>query len=1018
MNADPNIGLVIGDGSNNVTLRQDNTKGGQIEVNTTTTLNQYELKIDDTSLNGAMGKLTLYGYFSGDESLPDTELSSGGGLKIAGKTTLDRDGCLKLNDGQTSLNCDDGNSYLTLNYDDIRLSNDEGLSFNVSYNSPLGSKSVMLNRHAELTLDNNTFLTPTQLTFPDGTSLSSSALSFAGTQTLSSSALYLGNTSLLSSGTLTLDSNTSLSSSGLSFPDNTSLSSSGLTFPDGTSLIPNQLKLIGTTSEVTLNDNGLQINKEGANLSLSIGTSDPGIPAPDGSSLSINRSLLFYDIDANNKIVSDVAQYSQTGLNLWSSGESFSPDKVAVGLTSTELKINSSDKETKLSNSTGLTIKDKSSELFHTQINDNSISLNNGNTQLVNGALNMSDGESQVSLSNTGGLSLNNGNTILSNGLLTLDTNTTLSSANGLKLKNATDPTNLETQLTDQKLTIENKNSDNSPGKTSISYNELLMEYAHNANDDESIVTRLYTDTSKSGLLLTTDPEIHKAIYIDADLNNLNFKMTDDNEDSLIEILTVGNEGQVKGNKLLSLEKINCPPSIDLNKGDIYADGTLYCDNFHVKSKIESDTLLSVVSSEDESKTAFQVNNTGTLTLKNVSSGQTQTIEINAATSKISGLDTLQMTKFNVNNAGTLTLENVDSTRTIEINAGTSTISGLDTLEFNGDNSEINNLQTISLHSLEFTGENSKIESLDSLEFTGENSKIESLDSLECTKIICGNDITCSGTLMANTLITQTTKSSEVHDSIKLLDEVGELDLDGSCIQFKTKVPLNNLMNINKNSITIPAAVTGTSSFTKIIDDSEQRLISNKKTSGSDAASGKIETNEFTCTNIEIVKEDNDGSATASQITYITNSLIQIYSAEIAGEIKLNSNDEFAIESRYFQFSSAGWYTAPSGIVTTYNNSTPCPQVLLINGETHIHLSSCTENRLYHALWKNGSGTACIKFYDGSSNLQKDISQPTNHNCDGGVIFVHDGDNQFSIGIIPGAKGTETDATAIETTGY
>ena len=724
------------------------------------------------------------------------------------------------------------------------------------------------------------------------------------------------------------------------------------------------------------------------------------------------------------------------------------------------MKINNSDKETKLSNSTGLTIKDKSSGLLHTQINDNSISLNNGNTQindnsislnngntqLVNGALNMSDGVNQLSLSNTEGLSLNNGDTILSTGLLTLDTNTTLSSANGLKLKNATD-TDLETQLTDQKLTIENKNRYNSPGKTSISYNSLLMEYAPNATDAEPIIginynfksnisvggssanimllksdqlkTRLYTDTSKSGLLLTTDPEIHKAIYIDADLNNLNLKMTDDNEDSLIEILTVGNEGQVKGNKLLSLEKLNCPPSIPLNKGDIYADGTLYCDNFHVKSKIESDTLLSVVSSEDPYVNAFQVNNSGTLTLKNVGSGQTQTIEINAATSKISGLDTLEMSKFNVNNAGILTLKNVGSTRTIEINAGTSTISGLDTIEFNGDNSEINNLQTISLNSLEFTGENSKIESLDSLECT--NIQVSN-------NIICDKDIHCSGTFMTNKLIAETIKSHVQDDSARF----NKLLIGGnsSCSESSLSLSQGSSKGIllqesgtgNSYSVTqkwiLHDSAEGTNST---LDDSitsleiDDSAITFYNYTESPTTIGL----KITSSTINIGAQDTyiDGGAIECQ-TIISRGTIKCESAQgiqvssdfTNGPITTILEDEICTDRLFgksITFEAPGYAETSSSTTTTYGNgnTTPCPQLLLVDGPVNIYFDSITQGRIYHAFWKSGSQNGTITFYrlhNGHWISQKNVPQPSASNGDGGLIFVHDGSGYFSIGCIPG----------------
>ena len=212
---------------------------------------------------------------------------------------------------------------------------------------------------------------------------------------------------------------------------------------------------------------------------------------------------------------------------------------------------------------------------------------------------------------------------------------------------------------------------------------------------------------------------------------------------------------------------------------------------------------------------------------------------------------------------------------------------------------------------------------------------------------------------------------------------INSLSVGSGKIEFETSS--GTRMQINKNSITIPADVaTGTLSSTRIIDNEGQRLISNKKESGSNALIGQIQTD----------------------------------SAGIGDEITLNDNDNYAIESRYFQFSSAGWKTSPSGIETTYNSSTPCPQVLLINGVTHIFLSSCVENRLYHAFWKNESGTTCIKFYDGNEDLQKSINQPVANKCDGGVIFVHDGDSYFSIGIIPGATGTGTAASGIATTGY
>ena len=117
------------------------------------------------------------------------------------------------------------------------------------------------------------------------------------------------------------------------------------------------------------------------------------------------------------------------------------------------------------------------------------------------------------------------------------------------------------------------------------------------------------------------------------------------------------------------------------------------------------------------------------------------------------------------------------------------------------------------------------------------------------------------------------------------------------------------------------------------------------------------------------------------------------------------------VQAEYFQFKNN--HTETTGTTTYQDVNSPCPQVLLINGETNIYLNSCQKNCLYHAFWKNGgSPNTCINFYN-TSGVQRKVRQPVEKQCDGGVIFVHDGDVNFSIGMMPGLDGNN-----LVTTGY
>ena len=125
------------------------------------------------------------------------------------------------------------------------------------------------------------------------------------------------------------------------------------------------------------------------------------------------------------------------------------------------------------------------------------------------------------------------------------------------------------------------------------------------------------------------------------------------------------------------------------------------------------------------------------------------------------------------------------------------------------------------------------------------------------------------------------------------------------------------------------------------------------------------------------------------------------------------------LASNSFQFTESG-YAETSSSTTTYgyDNSTPCPQLLLVDGPVNIYFDSITQGRIYHAFWKNGGNPPASITFHANKQVQKTIRQPSPTSCDGGVIFVHDGDTSFSIGIIPGAKETGQNADGIATTGY
>jgi len=110
------------------------------------------------------------------------------------------------------------------------------------------------------------------------------------------------------------------------------------------------------------------------------------------------------------------------------------------------------------------------------------------------------------------------------------------------------------------------------------------------------------------------------------------------------------------------------------------------------------------------------------------------------------------------------------------------------------------------------------------------------------------------------------------------------------------------------------------------------------------------------------------------------------------------------LASNSFQFTESG-YVETTGTTYGNGNSTPCPQLLLVDGSVNIYFDSITQGRLYHAFWKNQGGTGTITFYRKNNagwKIQNIASQTEVGNADGGVIFVHDGSGYFSIGCISG----------------
>ena len=167
---------------------------------------------------------------------------------------------------------------------------------------------------------------------------------------------------------------------------------------------------------------------------------------------------------------------------------------------------------------------------------------------------------------------------------------------------------------------------------------------------------------------------------------------------------------------------------------------------------------------------------------------------------------------------------------------------------------------------------------------------------------------------------------------------------------------------------------------------------------------GVVETEEYSINmttqegiSVNYKKTQYDSSSGTSTIT----------TTDISTIINYNSITTRSISTDSITFTGTGYKETSSSTTTTYGqgNSIPCPQLLLVDGHVHIYLDSVTPRRIYHAFWKSESQSGTITFYrldNDNWTIQKVVSQSSTSNADGGVIFVHDGSDYFSIGGIPG----------------